>query len=57
MIVEVQSFGESEDIIQINDDKLMQHISNYVIYGMLEDRQGLHNPNSMTKYSKWPSPV
>lgn len=53
----LESFGESEDIIQINDDKLMKHISKYVIYGMLEDCQGLHNPNCMTKYSKWSSLV
>lgn len=35
VIVEVLAFGESEDDVLVNDDKLVQHVTKDVIYDVL----------------------
>lgn len=44
MIAEGLTFRENEDVVQVNDDKLVQHVPKDVIYEMLDGCRGIAQP-------------
>lgn len=44
MIVEVLTFRDNQDVIQVNEGKLVWHVPKGVLYGVLESQQGVAKP-------------